>query len=106
MSTSAIPAWRDQIAQLRYLAAMVARVHGPTHPAMATLCQVVAALADSNLGDQAAHAALGRRLGELTGDFHPWNGACGSAPPVFSRAAVGRVARRVARRTTHRRLAR
>ena len=84
MTTSAIPAWRDQIAQLRYLAVMVARVHGPTHPAMATLSQVVVALADSSLGDQVAHVALGRRLGELTGDFHPWNGACGSVFQLYA----------------------
>jgi iron-sulfur cluster repair protein YtfE (RIC family) len=77
------PAWREPIGQLRYLAAKVGRVHGPTHPDMATLAEVVATLADSPAADQAAHAALGRRMRELTGDFKPWSGACGSVYQLF-----------------------
>ncbi|MCK6487352.1 MAG: hypothetical protein L6R48_03255 [Planctomycetes bacterium] len=83
MTTTASPVWRDQLAPLRYLAAKVARVHGGSHPAMATLAEVVATLADSQAGDHAAHAALGRRLGELTGGFRPWSGACASVHQLF-----------------------
>lgn len=83
MTTTAQPVWRDQVAQLRYLAVKVARVHGPTHPDMATLAEVVATLADSPATDQAAHAALGRRMRELTGAFRPWSGACASVHQLF-----------------------
>jgi iron-sulfur cluster repair protein YtfE (RIC family) len=83
MTTPAIPAWRDQVAQLRYLAAKVGRVHGASHPDMATLAEVVATLADSQADDRAAHAALNRRLGELTGGFRPWSGACASVHQLF-----------------------
>jgi iron-sulfur cluster repair protein YtfE (RIC family) len=83
MTTASIPAWRDQIAQLRYLAAKVGRVHGPTHPDMATLAEVVATLADSPADDRAAHAALGRRMRELTADFRPWSGSCASVYQLY-----------------------
>ncbi len=82
-TSSTQPVWRDEVAQLRYLAVKVARVHGPTHPDMATLAEVVATLADSQATDQAAHAALGKRLRELTGDFRPWSGACASVHQLF-----------------------
>ena len=83
MTAAVQPIWRDQVAQLRYLAVKVARVHGPTHPDMATLAEVVATLADSNAGDHVAHAALAHRLRELTGEFRPWSGACGSVHQLF-----------------------
>jgi iron-sulfur cluster repair protein YtfE (RIC family) len=83
MTTTSFPAWRDQIAQLRYLAAKVGRVHGPSHPDMATLAEVVVTLADSSADDQAAHAALGRRMRELTAEFHPWSGSCASVHQLF-----------------------
>lgn len=82
-TTTTQPVWRDQVAQLRYVAVKVARVHGPTHPDMATLSEVVATLADSPASDQVAHAALGKRLRELTGGFRPWKGACGSVHQLF-----------------------
>ncbi|MEK7411838.1 MAG: hypothetical protein AAB263_00810 [Planctomycetota bacterium] len=83
MTSPSQPFWRDQIAQLRYLAVKVARVHGPTHPDMATLAEVVATLADSHADDVAAHVALGKRMHELTEGFHPWSGACGSVHQLF-----------------------
>lgn len=83
MSTP-IPAWREQIAALRFLAAKVARVHGPGHPDAAILAEVVNTLADIPANDLAAQAALGQRLAELTGGFHPWSGACGSVHQLFS----------------------
>lgn len=88
MTAPATPAWREPIGQLRYLAAKVGRVHGPTHPDMATLAEVVATLADSPADDQAAHAALGRRMRELTGEFKPWNGACGSVHQLYQGLAA------------------
>lgn len=84
MSTATIPAWRARIAELRYLAAKVGRVHGGSHPAMATLAEAVATLADSAPADRLAHAALGRRLAELTGGFRPWGGACASVHQLFA----------------------
>jgi len=84
MTTATIPAWRERIAQLRYLAVKVGRVHGPTHPDMATLAEVVATLADSPAGDRAAHTVLGRRLRDLTADFHPWPGACASVQQLYA----------------------
>jgi iron-sulfur cluster repair protein YtfE (RIC family) len=83
MTTTSIPAWRDQIFQLRYLAAKVGRVHGPTHPDMATLAEVVATLADSPEDDRVAHAALGHRMRELTADFRPWSGSCASVHQLY-----------------------
>ncbi|MBN8525136.1 MAG: hypothetical protein J0M02_07360 [Planctomycetes bacterium] len=81
--TTTAPQWRDQASALRYLAAKVARVHGPTHPDMGTLAEVVAALADSRDDDRAAHTALAARLRDLTGGFRPWPGACASVHQLF-----------------------
>ncbi len=83
MTTSLPAEWRETLAPLRYLAAKVARVHGPTHPDMATLSEAVATLADSPDADATAHHALGLRLRELTGDFKPWPGACASVHQLF-----------------------
>ena len=83
MTTTLEPIWRDRIAQLRYLAAKVARVHGPTHPDVATLAEVVATLADSPASDRAAHAALARRIRDLTAGFSPWRGACASVHQLY-----------------------
>ncbi len=76
-------AWRQPLAELRYLAATVARVHGSSHPGMATLAEVVSTLADSHGDDHAAHAALARRMRQLTDRFHPWSGACGSVSRLY-----------------------
>lgn len=78
------PTWRQDAAELRYLAATVARVHGASHPAMATLAEVVDALADSRDDDRAAHAALVHRLRELTSGFTPWEDACASVRRLFA----------------------
>lgn len=75
--------WRAEMEPLRGLAATVARVHGAVHPDLGTLAEVVATLADSGAGDHAAHAALGRRLRQLTDGFRPWSGACGSVHHLY-----------------------
>lgn len=83
MTTPSLPAWRDQVAQLRYLAVKVARVHGPTHPDMIRLAEVVATLANGIVDDHAAQALLGGRLRALTHDFQPWDGSCSSVQQLF-----------------------
>ncbi len=75
--------WREPAAALRFLAAKVARVHGPGHPDAAILAEVVNTLVDTPTADRAAQAALARRMRELTGDFHPWPGACASVHQLF-----------------------
>ena len=85
--TAPIPAtaaWREQLSALRFLAAKVARVHGPTHPDAAIIAEVVNALTDTPAVDLDTQAALGRRLDELTGGFHPWPGSCGSVHQLFA----------------------
>lgn len=82
------PAWRDQIGELRYLAAKVGRVHGTTHPDMAILSEVVATLADSPAKDHVAHLALAQRIKELTHDFQPWSGACASVRSLYQGLSI------------------
>ncbi len=82
--TTPIPVWGEQIAALRFLAHRVARVHGPTHSDAVTLAEVVNALADTPIIDRAAQIVLGRRLRELTEDFQPWAGSCGSVCQLYA----------------------
>ena len=85
--TAPIPAtatWREQLSALRFLAAKVARVHGPTHPDAAIIAHVVNTLIDTPAVDMDTQAALSRRLDELTGGFHPWPGSCGSVHLLFT----------------------
>ena len=82
MSTE-IPIWREQTAALRFLAAKVARVHGPGHPEAAMLSEVVNTLVDTPTADTTAQAALARRMSELTGGFRPWQGGCASVHQLF-----------------------
>ena len=77
------PPWHDQLAELRYLAAKVARVHGLTHPDTAILSEVVATFADCPRDDHLAHAALAGRIRVLTRDFQPWSEACGSVRQLY-----------------------
>lgn len=77
------PPWHDQLAELRYLAAKVGRVHGITHPDTATLSEVVATFADCSSHDHLAHAALAGRIRVLTRDFQPWSEACGSVRQLY-----------------------
>ena len=76
--------WREQLSALRFLAAKVARVHGPTHPDAAIIAELVNALSDTPAVDMDTQAALVRRLDALTGGFHPWSGSCGSVHQLFT----------------------
>ncbi|MEK7415379.1 MAG: hypothetical protein AAB263_18890 [Planctomycetota bacterium] len=84
MTDSAKTSWQHEAGALRFLAAKVARVHGPTHPDVATLATVVDALAVTKPSDTQALSTMGGRLRELTGEFKPWEGACGSVHQLFA----------------------
>ena len=83
-----IAPWREPLAELRYLAATVGHVHGSTHPDAAILAEVVATLAASHPDDHAAHAALARRMRQLSDGFRPWEGACGSVRRLYQGLAA------------------
>lgn len=82
--TASTTPWRDQLAELRYLAAKVAHVHGATHPELLLLAKTVTALAESPLDHPDHHGVLGARLCTLTNSFTPWSGACGSVDQLFN----------------------
>lgn len=77
-------AWREYLTALRFLAAKVAQVHGPTHPDVAILAEVVNTLAATPAADIAALAALGHRLDALTDGFRPWPGSCASVQRLYA----------------------
>jgi iron-sulfur cluster repair protein YtfE (RIC family) len=80
--------WLDDAAGANFLAAKVARVHGPTHPAMVELSAIVAEL---SAGRDAAGSRA--RLEQLTDGFAPWPGACASVHRLYAdlRALAGQL---------------
>lgn len=76
--------WREHLVSLRYLAAKVAAVHGPSHPDVQVLANVVSDLADAPCVDANVLTAVARRMANLTNDFQPWAGACGSVQCLYA----------------------